>query len=105
MGTVWTQAQADAALDRRMNESYNQLLSFSPGLRSESPNKIGALVDFVYNCGIGNYARTDHFKSSVDAKQWNHAVIYIQQFIKDRKGVIQPGLVKRRKVEADLLLK
>jgi lysozyme len=105
MQTEWTQAQADAALFNRMTESYNQLLSFSPGLRSENANKLGALTDFVYNVGIGNYARGEHLKSSVDLKQWNHAAIYIKQFVKDRKGNILQGLVKRRDAEIDLLIR
>ena len=65
-------------------------------------NEQVALVDFVYNLGAGNFARSNILRdlnagrlsaAADDLMQWNHA-----------SGVVLAGLTRRRAAERDLML-
>lgn len=49
-GTVWTQAQADADLESRLNLLYGEIVPHVPS--DATDNQLGACMDFAYNEGV-----------------------------------------------------
>ena len=100
--TVWTQAQADAALEAHVREFMEGALKASPRLVKVSPEKIAAVTSFCYNVGLNNY------KTSTVAKMIavDDMVAAANAFLLWNKaqGKILTGLVKRREVERNLFL-
>lgn len=97
-GLVWTQAEADAALQKDMTRALNDARKLiHVGLNDR---QMAAIVSFVFNLGIGN------FKSSTLLKMLNahNFAGAVNEFSKWNKGggVVLPGLVKRREAEAAL---
>ena len=99
--TVWTHEQADESLHYRALEALHEAIKESPILTHETIERQAAIADFIYNCGIGNY-RTSTLKKRVDVGDWNSAKTELMRWTK-AKGKVLPGLVKRRKKEAELL--
>lgn len=67
-------------------------------------NQFDALVDFVFNVGAGNF---EHSSLLRHLNAGNFAVIpaSLMEWIHDAKGLVLAGLVKRRKLEAELFVK
>lgn len=101
-GTVWTKEQAEAALDKHVDYFLLGILKLSPTLLRANPNQIAAVLSFAYNCGLGNY-RISTFKKRVDVADWERAALEIVRWNK-AAGRVMPGLTRRRKAEAQLLL-
>lgn len=99
--TVWTKAEAQAALDNHLLYFTTALLKLSPSLIKASDRRLAALISFVYNCGLGNY-RISTLKKRVDAGDWESAATEILKWNK-ASGRVLPGLTKRRTAEAMLL--
>lgn len=97
-GLVWTQDQADEALEHDLLAADTLLDLYSPGL-SGAP--LEALTDFVFNLGIGNY-RTSTLCSLVNAKNWPAAKVEILKW-DHSNGIVVDGLLRRREAEAALL--
>jgi lysozyme len=100
-GTVWTRAQAEAALNATVSLVVESALKASPELVKASPNRIAAISDFIYNCGLGSYKKST-LKKYVDSGYWEHASMEIIKWNKGG-GKVLPGLVRRRQAEAELL--
>ena len=92
--TVWTQAQADADLQNRLDAIGNAIDGFDIHLND---NQKGALCSLAYNIGIGNLSnstllkclkRGDYIGASAQFLVWNKAA-----------GRVMNGLVNRRKDE------
>jgi len=92
--TVWTQAQADADLQKRIDKLGESIDNYSVPLTC---NQKGALVSLAYNIGIGNLGtstllkclrRGDIAGASSQFLAWNKAA-----------GKVMQGLVNRRKAE------
>lgn len=66
-------------------------------------NQFDALVSFVYNVGIENF-RTSTLRSRVLAGDWVGAAAQFPRWNKS-EGKVQPGLVTRRALEAELFMK
>lgn len=98
-GLVWTQAQADEALQARLNEAQAELLQFSPG--PLAPGAEAALTDFIYNEGAGRYEHST-LRTYVDQQLWTAVKLAILQW-DIGGGKVEPGLLRRRKAEADLI--
>lgn len=64
--------------------------------------KLGALVSFAYNLGIGALGRSSLLKY-VNAGEFTRAADEFLKWIHS-KGVVEPGLVSRRKAERDMFL-
>lgn len=98
--TVWTQQEADSALQAEVVKVMTQCLKDCSKLASKSPEGIAAITSLAFN--IGNSA----FKNSTACKliqAGNHADVANAIKMWDKaKGKVMDGLVKRRKVEADL---
>jgi len=98
-GQTCTQSQADAWLDQDLQIASYELLQYSPG--PFAPGAQDALIDFVFNLGIGNY-RLSTLRQLVDAQQW--AAVKTELLKWDHVGgVVVPGLLRRRQAEADLI--
>jgi len=100
--TLWTQDKAESELVRRLNAFYDQAIKASPILAKVSPNKAAAITDFVYNGGIGMYTKYS-VKPLVDAGKWQEAAVRLKLFNKSG-GKVLGGLIKRRQLEANLLV-
>lgn len=101
--TQWTQARADAELDRRMGWALGAALHVSPGLADAGVARQAAIADFVYNLGAGDYAGST-LRKCVDASDWPAAAAQIAHW--DHAGAdheVLPGLQRRRAAEAGLL--
>lgn len=99
--TVWSEEQAQEALNREILGKCAGLLSYSPKLVQEKDRQIAALISFAYNCGLGNY-RISTLRKRVEAGDWRGAC---EEIIKWNKaaGRVMPGLTRRRIAEAALL--
>lgn len=99
-GLVWTQAQADEALEHDLQQANLLLCQYSPEIIN-TPSAEEALTDFVFNLGIGNY-RTSTLCKCVNAQDWAGAKAEILKW-DHANGVVVPGLLRRREAEAELL--
>lgn len=100
--TVWTLKQAEAKLESHLWEFCIALMKVSPSLLTEKPQRIAAVLSFVYNVGIGKY-KTSTFKKRIDAKNWQGAYSELQKW-KFGGGKELKGLALRRLQEGKLLL-
>lgn len=100
LGVEWGQAEADERLisdSRQVLERITALIKVSV-----NPNQLAALIDFSYNLGVHNLARSgllrllnlSKYKDAADQFiLWNHIGLYVS-----------PGLTERRQVERELFL-
>jgi lysozyme len=102
-GMVWTQQQADEDIIKTALQAFNEAIKASPILSTANMEKQAAIADFVYNLGITNYNKST-LKLMVDKGNWVSASTEIKKWNKSN-GTILNGLVKRRQLEADLLIK
>ena len=102
-GMVWTQQQADEDIIKTTLQAFNEAIKASPILATANMEKQAAIADFVYNLGITNYNKST-LKLRVDKGNWVSASTEIKKWNKSN-GTILNGLVKRRQLEADLLIK
>lgn len=99
--TVWTQEQAQAALDRELKHKALGVLKYSPGLANALDRRFAAIISFAYNCGLGNY-RISTLRRKINEQDWDSAAKEILRWNK-AAGRVLPGLVRRRKAESALL--
>lgn len=95
--TEWTQSEADADLQRRIDAIGSAIDGFDVPLND---NQKGSLCSLAYNIGIGNLSnstllkclkRGDYYGASAQFLAWNKAA-----------GRVVNGLVNRRKDEKDI---
>lgn len=99
-GTIWSQMQADEALDKRARQFLTDAIKATPNLENYSAEKQAAILSLVYNLGITNYKKYDISKQ-VQAGNHIMVVAKFKQYVY-ANGVINQGLVNRRQREADL---
>jgi lysozyme len=81
--------------------------TYLPGVLRNCPilatdeKKCNAIVDFVYNLGIGRL-QTSTLKRKINAQEWEQAQEQLMLWTKGG-GKVLPGLVKRRRSECLLL--
>jgi len=98
-----TEEIAEALLEKDMLYALSGALMASPILADpDNYKRLGAIADFVYNLGIGNY-KASTLKRKIDSGKWEEAVEQINRWNK-AGGRILKGLVLRRKAEASFLL-
>jgi lysozyme len=102
-GMVWTQQQADEDIIKTALQAFNEAIKSSPILSTANMEKQAAIADFVYNLGITNYNKST-LKLRVDKGDWVSASTEIKKWNKSNGNVLK-GLVTRRQLEADLLIK
>ncbi len=97
-----TAKQADELLILTLRRDYLPgVLKASPIL-NDKPKALAAVLDFVYNVGVGAYERSK-LRKRIDDGDWGNAVFELRRWIK-AGGKVLPGLVNRR-AEAEKLLK
>lgn len=99
-GIVWTQAQCDAALQRKLDEAHRQLLSLSPGVTWPDGAQ-DALTDFIYNEGAGRYASST-VRKCVETGDWAGVRAHLLDW-EFAGGKRLAGLVTRREGEAAMI--
>ncbi|UTY60391.1 lysozyme [Massilia sp. erpn] len=101
-GMVWTQAQADAVLRRRVGQYLLGVLKRCPALHLEPPARLAACVSLAYNIGLGAFGassvcrklmRQDLSGAADSFLLWNKA-----------GGWVVAGLTRRRRAERRLFL-
>jgi len=101
LGTVWSEQQADEALDADIGRVVGQVEAVVKV--PVNINQLAALCSFTYNLGISNLSKSGLLKLlnksqfSGAANQfplWNHIGMYVS-----------PGLTNRRDAERSLFLK
>lgn len=97
-GLVWTQEQADEALEHDILAAGTLLALYSPGL-TDGP--LDACTDFVFNLGIGAY-RTSTLCQRVNAQDWPAVKTELLRW-DHAHGTVIPGLLRRREAEAALI--
>ena len=96
-----TTERAEALLQLTLRRDYLPgVLKASPGL-AKYPNRLGAMVDFAYNCGVPRY-RASTLRKRIDAEDWAGAQVECLKWNKGG-GRVLPGLTKRCKARAALL--
>lgn len=104
-GMVWTQAQADAALEADLRPRILKLQLMLSGVPALSDNRFSALVIFVFNVGLIAFAGSTAFREIRSGRLDEvPAALSLWNKIHDRSGVpvVDPILVKRRAAEAAL---
>lgn len=107
--TVWTLAEAESRLTKRVEGFMQQVLQASPKLATQSPEKIAAVTSLVYNIGMGDEARkidgylTSTVRRKIAAEDWAGAAASFSMWNKSR-GLVVAGLVTRRATEAALFM-
>lgn len=97
-GTVWTQAQANTDLRKRLLEIGDQIDHSCPVVLTD--NQKAALADFAYNEGIARLTGSDiyqHLKDRDPVAAMKELLLYDKA-----KGVTVAGLENRRVAEARL---
>lgn len=100
-GLIWSQDQADAQLALDLDRAYTQASSLLPDILQLSSSRQAALADFVYNLGVGTFARST-LHGAVLRKEWLTVKTQLALWC-HAGGKVLPGLVKRRQAEIDLI--
>ena len=97
-GMTITQEQAEEFLMQDVQKAVQTVnLKIHTDL---TQNEFDALVDFVFNCGAGNFAGSTLLKK-INAGDMEGAALEFQKWDK-AAGHVMAGLVRRRQAETDL---
>ena len=97
-GMIITQEQAEEFLMQDVQKAVQTVnLKVHTDL---TQNEFDALVDFVFNCGAGNFAGSTLLKK-INAGDMEGAALEFQKWDK-AAGHVMAGLVRRRQAETDL---
>lgn len=88
-------------LYHELRRSEAAVLRYCPGLALDD-NKRAALIDFTYNLGPGRL-QTSTLRRRINQGNWVEAKRELMKWVRGG-GKVLPGLVKRRTVEARLLV-
>lgn len=104
---VITAEKAEELLNADCQERIAMALKASPSLSTQTPGRVAAVADFIYNVGLGNY-HSSTFKRNVDTGDFEAAKVSVLKWNKATdpatgKKVVLAGLTKRRAAEARLL--
>jgi lysozyme len=95
-----TAARAEQLLQWMLRTQFlPEVLRLCHGI--ETPGQLGALVDFAYNCGVGNL-RASTLRKRVNAGRWDDVPAEFRKWNRGGSKVLR-GLVRRREAEIALL--
>lgn len=97
-----TNQEADAILDFNLDIYIKSAGKLSPILWLSGEAKHSAIADFCFNLGSTRY-KASTLKKKIDNENWEAAAKELEKWVFGG-GKKLPGLVARRKVEAQLLL-
>lgn len=101
-GLVWTRDQCERRLVGDLAYFTRETLRACPVLASEPPERLGAIVSFAYNLGVGRL-RASTLRRRVNERDWPAAAEQLARWTR-AGGRVLPGLVRRRAAEARYLL-
>jgi len=96
-----SQEDANALLLVELNHTYLPGVLRNCPILATDEKKCNAIVDFVYNLGIGRL-QTSTLKRKINAQEWEAAQEQLMLWTKGG-GKVLPGLLKRRQAECLLL--
>lgn len=96
-----TESQADIYLDLAINDAMDGVRKNTKALLT--PSMFDSLVSFTYNVGRGNYYKSS-LRTELNAGKYLDCCAKFEDYNKDSKGTILPGLVNRRRREKALFL-
>ena len=95
-----TVERADALLAWHLEKVYlPAVLQLCPG--ADTPGRLAALIDFSFNCGIGNL-RSSTLRKRVNAGEWHDVPNQLRRWNKAGGRVLR-GLTARREAEIGVL--
>jgi lysozyme len=98
-GVKWTKEQCEARMISDVQKFVLGTLKLCPVL-SQYDNRLCAISDFAYNCGLGNL-QASTLRKRINAEDWPGAKYELMRWTKGG-GRVLPGLVKRRMAECSL---
>lgn len=99
-GDVIDQQTAERFLREDAQDALEQTLALCPGLSNGPINRLAAIVDFTFNLGPTNLAKSTLLKR-LNAEQWDLVPAELRKWV-NAKGKKLPGLVARREAEVKL---
>jgi lysozyme len=93
-----TEKRADELLDWEMRKSLRGALKYCPIL-AISDSRLGAITDFCFNLGIGRLQYST-LRRRINEQDWPEVQQELMRWVRGG-GIILPGLVLRRKTEAE----
>ncbi len=97
-GQPWTQEYADRRMQQDAMRFARGTLALCPGLAG---TRLSAIADFAYNVGLGAL-QASTLRRKVNSREWDEAKTQLMRWVRGG-GRVLPGLVRRRKAEADLI--
>ncbi len=94
--------QAEAWLEADLQVALRGVLRYCPGLVAEPPDRLGAIVSWTFNLGVGRL-QTSTLRRRINQRAWAEAAYELRRWVYGG-GRVLPGLVGRRAAEAALLL-
>lgn len=77
------------------------VIHLCPSLVHETPERFGAIIDFAFNCGLGNL-RASTLRRKINERAWDDVPAQLMRWNKAGGRVLR-GLTIRRQAEADLI--
>lgn len=97
-----TEDEAERYLADDLKTALTATLRFCPVLATEPEGRLAAIVDFTFNLGAG-LLQTSTLRRRINERDWSAAAVELARWVYGA-GKVLPGLVKRRRAEARLLL-
>ncbi len=97
-GQPWTQEYADRRMKQDAMRFVRGTLALCPRLTG---TRLCAIADMAYNTGLGAL-QASTLRRKVNAEDWDEAKTQLMRWVRGG-GRVLPGLVRRRKAEADLI--
>lgn len=96
----WTRVYAKKVLRNDFAHIYSKI---KDAIKVDlNPNQLGAVLSFAYNLGYANFLASTLLKK-INASDWTGASKEFERWTRS-KGKVLPGLVRRRKAEAELFV-
>jgi lysozyme len=92
---------ANELLSNNLVRFYQQTLALCPYLASESPQRMAAILDFVYNLGSSRL-KISTLRKKINEGNWEEAKVELAKWVYSGPRRL-PGLVKRRQDEINLI--
>jgi len=96
-----SEKDASALLRHELEHTYLPGVLRNCPILATDEKKCNAIVDFVYNLGIGRL-QTSTLKRKINSQEWEAAQEQLMLWTKGG-GKVLPGLLKRRQAECSLL--
>lgn len=96
-----TKERAMELLEFELAQCLPKVLRLCPVLKNWGNQATGSILDFAFNCGVGNL-QASTLRKRINADDMEGARLELMKWVRGG-GKVLPGLVKRRAAEAALL--